>query len=233
MALPSFCRRKMQRIRITLGIDIGIGICVQLAQAGCRFRFSLRPQRWQALSLFSLLLSLGSMSMAVPNPAQAQQPPSSATEYAIKSALLFKLPRFIYLPKLADDAALQLCVLGENPFGGALHKLAQTPIDGRQITVRQFADSQALEQLPLDCHLLFVTRSETARLAGILQQLKQAPTVTISDIEGFAKAGGMVEMALNPSSGSALNILINRKAAQAQHIDFNAQLLRLASLIES
>lgn len=229
MASPIFRHRKMLRIALYPRFRSGL----QLVQAG--FRFSLWPQRWPMLSLFSLfslLLSLG-MSMAVSKPAQAQQPPSSASEYAIKSALLFKLPRFIYLPKLADDEALQLCVLGENPFGSALHKLAQTPIDGRQITVRQFADGKQLEQLPLDCHLLFIARSETAHLAGILQQLKQAPTVTISDIDGFAKAGGMVEMALNPSSGSALHILINRKVAQAQKIDFNAQLLRLASLIES
>lgn len=178
------------------------------------------------LNLLGWLLALG--SLALPTTTLAQTSPAAA-EYAIKSALLFKLPRFIYLPKLADDTALQLCVVGESPFGSALEKLSKTPIDGRKIEVRQFAHGK----LALDCHLLFIARSETDHLASILKQLEQVPTVTISDIAGFAKAGGMVEMALNPGSGSALNILINRKVAQARHIDFNAQLLRLASLVES
>ncbi len=42
----------------------------------------------------------------------------------------------------------------------------------------------------------------------------------------------MVELAVNPEGGNLLNILINRKAAQAQNIQFNAQLLRLARVVE-
>ena len=64
------------------------------------------------------------------------------------------------------------------------------------------------------------------------RQLGRAQVVTVSDIDGFARAGGMVELAVNPEGGNLLNILINRKAAQAQNIQFNAQLLRLARVVE-
>ena len=67
---------------------------------------------------------------------------------------------------------------------------------------------------------------------GLLRQLGRAQVVTVSDIDGFARAGGMVELAVNPEGGNLLNILINRKAAQAQNIQFNAQLLRLARVVE-
>jgi ABC-type uncharacterized transport system substrate-binding protein len=41
----------------------------------------------------------------------------------------------------------------------------------------------------------------------------------------------MVEFALR-GDGSGIQILINRKAAQKQGIEFNAQLLRLAKIVE-
>ena len=52
-----------------------------------------------------------------------------------------------------------------------------------------------------------------------------------ADIDGFAKSGGMVEFSLG-GEGAAVSILINRKAAQKQHLEFNAQLLRLAKAID-
>ncbi|WP_404301943.1 YfiR family protein [Alicycliphilus denitrificans] len=172
-------------------------------------------------------LSLAAMVLVLPaGGARAQ--PAPAPEYAVKSALLFKLPRFVYLPRLEGGTRISLCLLGKNPFGGALAKLAQTPIDGRSVQLRQPEDAAQA----LDCDFVFIARSEADQLKSILGRLGEAPVVTISDIDGFARAGGMVEMALHPDGGDSLNILINRRAAQAHRIHFNAQLLRLARIVE-
>jgi hypothetical protein len=53
--------------------------------------------------------------------------------------------------------------------------------------------------------------------------------VTVSDIPGFAKAGGMVELTV---SGEHVGVMLNRRAAQKQGLEFNAQLLRLARVVE-
>ena len=158
----------------------------------------------------------------------ARAQPAPVSEYAVKSALLFKLPRFVYLPRLEGGTQVSLCVLGKNPFGGALARLAQTPIDGRSVQVRQHDEASQV----LDCDFVFVARSEAAQLRSTLARLADAPVVTVSDIDGFARAGGMVELAPNPDGSGALSILINRKAAQAQRVQFNAQLLRLATIVE-
>lgn len=174
-----------------------------------------------------LSLALILLGLALPS-SSARAQPAPAPEYAVKSALLFKLPRFVYLPRLEGGTRINLCVLGKNPFGGALASLARSPIDGRNIELQQpEGAAQAL-----DCDFVFIARSETDRLRSTLAKLSEAPVVTISDIEGFAVAGGMVELALNPDGSGALSILINRKAAQAHNIHFNAQLLRLARLVE-
>lgn len=170
-------------------------------------------------------LALGVLALLA---AGARAQPAPAPEYAVKSALLLKLPRFVYLPRLEGGTRISLCVLGRNPFGGVLARLAQAPIDGRSVELRQ-PESAAQA---LDCDFVFIARSEADRLRPTLARLSEAPVVTVSDIDGFAHAGGMVELAFNPDAGDSLSILINRKAAQAHNIHFNAQLLRLARIVE-
>jgi hypothetical protein len=148
-------------------------------------------------------------------------------EYAIKSALLFKLPQFIYRPEPAREQPLVICLLGSNPFGAVPDKLASAPIDGRSVKFQKLSGTTEAKV----CELVFIARSESGNLETILRQLSGLIIVTVSDIDGFAKSGGMVEFSLG-GEGSAVNILINRKAAQKQHLEFNAQLLRLAKAID-
>ncbi|MCX8017298.1 MAG: YfiR family protein [Rhodocyclaceae bacterium] len=151
----------------------------------------------------------------------------AVAEYALKSALYFKLPPFVYRPAAASDPLIEMCLLGSNPFGSALEKLAQTPIGSRPAKyIRLGSASEAAE-----CDFVFISRSEAGNLDAILKRLTAYPVVTVSDIEGFAKAGGMVEFMLG-EEGAAVTLLINRKAAQRQGIDFSAQLLRLARVVE-
>jgi hypothetical protein len=151
----------------------------------------------------------------------------AVSEYAMKSALLFKLPQFVYRGDAAAGAPVGLCVLGNNPFGGALEKLAQQVGDGKTVRISRLSTVGEAQ----DCDYVFVSRSESIRLDAVLKRIGRPSLVTVSDIEGFARAGGMVEFALS-DEGAGISILINRKAAQRQNIEFNAQLLRLAKVVE-
>lgn len=148
-------------------------------------------------------------------------------EYAVKSALLFKLPQFVYHSESRLEQSLTICLLGKSPFDGAPEKLAQARIDGRAVRYQKLMGTTEAAH----CDFVFVSRSEISQLDGVLRRLSAYPTVTVSDIEGFAKAGGMVEFAIG-EEGAAISILINRKAAQRQNIEFKAQLLRLAKVVE-
>lgn len=148
-------------------------------------------------------------------------------EYALKSALLFKLPQFVYLPDAGRAQMVDICALGSHPFGNAPEVLANRQTEGRVVRWRVLGSSADAA----DCDFVFIARSETVGLDATLRRLSKWPLVTVSDIEGFATQGGMVELAL-ASDRASLNILINRKAAQKQGVEFNAQLLRLAKVIE-
>jgi hypothetical protein len=157
------------------------------------------------------------LMLAWPLMARAQ----NISEYGMKAVLFYRLSQFVYWP--AGDGApnpLVLCVVGKNPFGQAISQLAPT---GANVEVR-LAPSD-----PGACHLMFISRSEASSIEFWLNRTEGRRVVTVSDIAGFARAGGMIEL---PLDGERIGIVINRRSAQKAGIEFNAQLLRLARVID-
>jgi hypothetical protein len=176
-----------------------------------------------AMPTFSALLIAPLMFLALF--ARADSP--AVSEQALKAVLFYKLPLFVYAGTSDKRQPINICTLGEAPLGEAAEKLPSTLADGRRVNLRTLSAAVDAD----DCQYVFIGRSETVRLDSLLRRLSGRRVVTVSDIEGFAEAGGMVEFTLRPD-GSGLLILINRKAAQKQGIEFNAQLLRLAKIVE-
>jgi hypothetical protein len=174
---------------------------------------------------FVWLILLPMLVGAVSLPAGAQN--ATVSEVALKSTLFFKLPQFVYRPDDPRDRALAVCLLGSNPYGSAFERLAQTPIDGRPVQYLRLATTSEAGR----CDFLFITQIEASQMETVLRKLASLPVVSVSDIPGFAKLGGMVELAMG-APGAPVSILINRKAARQQNIEFNAQLLRLARVVE-
>ncbi len=165
--------------------------------------------------LLALLLGLLPAVPAVA-PAAAQDVP----EYHLKALLYFRLSQFVYWPPGVDvREGGVLCVVGENPFEGFLQKVSL------RVGTRVLINPPVLS----DCQLVFIARSERPRLSSWLRQLEILHVVSVSDIPGFASAGGMIEL---PLEGERVGIIINREVAQQRGLDFNAQLLRLARVIE-
>jgi hypothetical protein len=149
--------------------------------------------------------------------AQAQD----VSEYGMKAVLFYRLSQFIYWPaKAPAPRPTVLCIVGKNPFGGAL---AQIDRSSGNVDIRISPNELA------GCHLLFIPRSEATQLAHWLERAAARSLLTVSDISGFARAGGMVEL---PLEGERIGIVLNRKAANRQDFEFSAQLLRLARVIE-
>lgn len=173
----------------------------------------------------TLLAGMLAFAALLVSPSFAQSP--AVSESALKSALFFKLPQFVYRSNESHDQPLAVCLLGSSTFGSAFEKLAQVPIDGRPVKYAKLGASADISR----CDFLFVTQMDPPQVDALLRRLEGLPIVTVSDIAGFAKAGGMVEFSMG-SVGAPVSILINRKAARQLNIEFNAQLLRLAKVVE-
>ena len=73
--------------------------------------------------------------------------------------------------------------------------------------------------------MLFIADSEQRRLSAVLSMLRQVPTLTVSDIDGFARGGGMLEMVMDQSR---LGFIANNRQARKQGLKISAQMLKLA-----
>jgi hypothetical protein len=77
------------------------------------------------------------------------------------------------------------------------------------------------------CQVLFIPSSERVRLTPLLKVVAQRPILTVSDIEGFARRGGILQMY---SAASRIRFVINRASAQRAGLRIAAPLLDLAEV---
>jgi hypothetical protein len=151
--------------------------------------------------------------------AVASPPPG---EYQIKAAYLLNFARYMEWPatRLPGGAPLRLCVLGRDPFGGALGGLDGRQVNGHEVRVRQ-VDSV---ELATECHIVFVSDSEERRMGVILRGLALRGVLTVSDIEGFAEAGGSIGLV---TEDERVRFDINQASLQRDSMRASSQLLRL------
>ncbi len=173
----------------------------------------------RALWLALLLLSIGGGLPAADGP---------TPEYRLKAALIYKLARFVAWPRpLAQDQPFDICLLGRDDFGSALDALADRRIDGHPVRIRRFQQSEAVSP---QCRILFISESKRPFLKTILARLAERPTLTVSDLPGFARAGGMIELA---RGDHRIVFHINNQRALAAGLRIAAPLLELARVVES
>jgi hypothetical protein len=153
-------------------------------------------------------------------PVQAEE---STQEYQLKLAFMVNFARFITWPEgsFAEHPQLTLCVLGKNPFGNALSGVEGKKVGDRTLKAKQL-DALGKE---LQCHLLFVSQSEATTLANLGSVLGHQPVVTVSDIPGFAVAGGSIEFVVKDDK---LSFIINNSAMKDRGVQASSALLNLA-----
>lgn len=143
-------------------------------------------------------------------------------EAMIKSAYIYNFMKFVEWPPEYDPVTFNLCLLGSNPFGSVIESLTGKTIRNHPIRV--------ITNVPLSqaqyCHAVFVSRSEAGRLSGILLKLHEKPILTISDIEGFAERGGIIELMTSPRGD--IDFRISQESAQRAHLRISSKLLSLS-----
>ena len=145
-------------------------------------------------------------------------------EYRIKAAFLYNFAKFIQWPESAfvdPESPVFICILGKDPLTGALKNLTAKTVRGRRIVISHIKNIRSVKE----CHILFVTKSEKTRANHIISKLKDSPVLTVSDMDDFVKAGGMIGMA---RAENKIRFRINLVSAQNSGLTISSQLLKLA-----
>jgi hypothetical protein len=157
----------------------------------------------------------------------AAEAPISA-ENQVKAVFLFNFAQFLGWPSQAfkgAQAPIVIGVLGADPFGTYLDELVQGErIGDRPMVVRRF---NRVEDAA-DCNILFISRSEAGNLGRIVAGLKGRSVLTVGDMEGFTRQGGMVRFT---TEDGKIHLRINVQAAQSVGLSISSRLLAHAALV--
>jgi hypothetical protein len=156
--------------------------------------------------------------------AEREAPP----EVYLKSAFLYKFTHFADWPsetfgKAGDPFAM--CVLGRDELTDVLeHAVDGRTARNRPLVVKRIKSVDETQ----GCHLLFIGWSKLEKIEQTLGALGRQPTLTVGDVKGFARRGGMINLT---KEGKKLRFEINRRAAERVGIHLSSQLLKLANLV--
>ena len=147
-------------------------------------------------------------------------------EYKIKAAYLYNFARFVEWPEPRESKPFTVCILGQDPFGTLLDPLAGQSIGGQPLVFRRDIDSETMYG---ESHIVFIARSEREHFRLWLAPLHRANVLTVSDIDGFARAGGLIGLIMQ---GGKVEMEINMSQVRQCGLKISAKLLELATLVE-
>lgn len=151
---------------------------------------------------------------------------SRPTEYQVKAAYLANFAKFVEWPPGAVTAGnpIPICVVGQDPFGPVLDAaVSGESVDRHPLVARRIGSMSDVD----GCRIVFVSSNE-AMAGAALAAAERTPILTVSDIPGFLKQGGMIEFVLD---ANRVRFEINLAAARAAGLNLSSELLRVATAV--
>jgi hypothetical protein len=197
--------------------------------------------RIRAYKLIVLILAL----FVTPFVSKVRADTTASREYQVKAAFLYNFMNFVDWPeeKLSDsNEPIIIGIIGSDPFGDAFEPVKNKKVKGKNVVIRRFeglkeqkeSDEKDREELNQEieaireCHVLFICRSEEKKLKKTINLVKENNVLTVSDIEGFLEAGGIINFV---TEDQKVRFEINVTAAKRAKVKIRSQLLRLAKRV--
>lgn len=171
-----------------------------------RTPLSIRTRRWLLVLLAAAL------------PASPSVAADTASEQALRAALLFNFLKFTDWPAAEPNAKLQVCIVAGDPLLlAAMDALNERQVHGRTLSATRLKPQAA-------CDVIYADSRQ--RWSGIAERQTGQPVLTVGGYKGFIADGGMIEVALD--NNFSVSFDINLLEAKRAGLRFYPQLLRLA-----
>lgn len=153
---------------------------------------------------------------------------AAGSEYELKAAFLFYFTKFVEWPATAfadSNSPLILGVIGRDPFGSALDALDGKTVKNRTLKVKRLTSAETLQE----CHVLFISPSESDRAAEIAKALGSASVLTIGDgLPNLRQQGVMINLLL---AENKVKLEINIDTVHRAKISISSQVLQMATVV--
>jgi hypothetical protein len=169
------------------------------------------------------IIALAMAALLGPRGAQAQE----TTESVLKGAFVFNFVTFTEWPPdaLMDGTPIRACVVGDPAVAGAL----TTNAAGRDIAGHALEVTTATVQSLAGCHVVYVSSPSALVVNQAIAATAGSSTLTISDVDTFARSGGVVELFVEAGK---MRFRINLGSAMRAQLELSSRLLSLAELTD-
>jgi hypothetical protein len=147
------------------------------------------------------------------------------TEPSLKAAFIYNFAKFTEWPLdvLPSAAPFVACVLGDDPVGNTLERsIKGRVLSGRSITVSNVSSDGPLRS----CHLLYISGVTTTQASQILASVHGMPVLTISDVDDFARLGGIAHVFVE---NGKMRFDLNFGVAKLSRLQLSSKMLALAN----
>ncbi|MGE5927267.1 MAG: YfiR family protein [Gemmatimonadota bacterium] len=185
----------------------------------------LTPKRRRRLRPRTALLLLATWLPARALHAQALNGP---VEYQVKAAYLLNFTRYVEWPAQAftsPTAPIELCVLGSDPFEGALEQAVAGRVTRGRPLIVHFKRSAAEARY---CPVVFVPARVWERNRGVLDQLQGHGVLTVGESKEFAEAGGIIGFVIQDAN---VRFVVNLDARDRAGLRISSRMLALAETL--
>ncbi|HEY1760599.1 MAG TPA: YfiR family protein [Bryobacteraceae bacterium] len=161
-------------------------------------------------------------------PRAAKSADEPTLEYQVKATFLLNYTKFTEWPPSAfasPTAPISICVLGEDPFNGALRQI----LEGETVGARRVVTQQIRQAPPLHtCQIIFLSGDQRENLKKLLPQFGPG-VLTVGEGDGFLRAGGMIAFVIE---NRRVRFDIHQTAAENAGLKLSSKLLSVARSVE-
>ncbi len=160
-------------------------------------------------------------------PAAQAQENIQLVEQEIKAGLLYNFMKYTdWPPERAQEPnpTIMVCLLGGDPFAGRLQPLAGRTVNQHVIELRSL---RTIDEAGM-CSLVFIHANEKPKWPQLRAALAGKSMLTVSDFQGFAEEGGMIEFTRIENK---IGVKIDTAAVTAAHLQVQDRLLKLANAV--
>ena len=183
----------------------------------------MKPQ-WSKISLQSKGAFCVLLMLLLAGFSEKQAKAQLANEYQVKAAFILNFAKFVEFPgdSFSDGPMLVIGVLGDDPFGSTIDQIMNgSNANGHRLVVKRLHWGDNLRS----CQILFISSSEKKRLGQILDGLRGASVLTISDVSNFNQSGGVVRFFIQDDK---VRFEINADAASQARLKISSKLMALS-----
>ena len=153
--------------------------------------------------------------------------PLTLQEQKIKAGLVYNFLKYTNWTSgsITKDGGLRVCLVGGDAFHGHLFPLQNRTAQQMPIHIVELGDLDK----STSCTVAVLHHSLRSEMGQLVPQLTNHGVLSISDMRGFAKNGGMVELSVGRDR--RIHIFVNQTAVQSAGLDIQDRLLKLSQVV--